>query len=106
MASIGRTNGSSIETGHRRCTLICSSQTNMKAISDFLVRHIRFWVLGSLSLGLAPFFPEPHIWGKIQWIAGGAVGMAPIDWFDTVLHGTPWLLLVLSLIFKLKNQST
>lgn len=47
----------------------------------------------SLSLGLAPFFPEPHIWGKIKWVIGGAVGMQPMDWFDLFLHGTPWLIL-------------
>lgn len=46
-----------------------------------------------LTLGLAPFTPEPHIVGKLRWIAGGAVGMQPLDWFDTLLHGLPWLLL-------------
>ena len=50
--------------------------------------------LGCVTLGLAPFFPEPHIWGKLRWIAGGAVGMKPIDWFDALLHGFPWLLLL------------
>lgn len=66
--------------------------------------NTRIWILASLTLGLAPFLPEPHIVGKLRWIAGGAVGMAPIDWFDTVLHGTPWALLILSLILKLKHQ--
>jgi hypothetical protein len=27
-------------------------------------------------------------------VAGGAVGMQPLDWFDLFLHGTPWLLLL------------
>ena len=48
----------------------------------------------SLTLGLAPFFPEPHIVGKIRWVAGGAVGMTGMDWFDLFLHGTPWLVLI------------
>ncbi len=47
-----------------------------------------------LSLGLAPFLPEPHIVGKIRWIIGGAKGMGPMDWFDLILHGFPWVLLV------------
>ncbi len=47
-----------------------------------------------LTLGLAPFTPEPHIWGKLMWIWGGAKGMALMDWFDLVLHGFPWLLLL------------
>jgi hypothetical protein len=29
---------------------------------------------------------------------GGAVGMQPMDWFDFVLHGTPWVLLIRALI--------
>jgi hypothetical protein len=66
--------------------------------------NLKFWILASLTLGLAPFLPEPHIVGKIRWIAGGAVGMGGMDWFDTVLHGTPWVMLVLSLLSKLKQQ--
>lgn len=51
-------------------------------------------VVASLTLGLTPFFPEPHIWGKLKWIAGGAKGMQPLDWFDTIFHGLPWILLL------------
>lgn len=53
-----------------------------------------------VTLGLAPFFPEPHIWGKLKWIAGGANGMQAIDWFDTLFHGLPWLLLLRLLFLK------
>ncbi|HQU71732.1 MAG TPA: hypothetical protein PKV71_03520 [Calditrichia bacterium] len=51
-------------------------------------------LLMCLTLGLAPFFPEPHIWGKLRWIAGGAVGMTLIDWGDALMHSAPWLLLI------------
>lgn len=47
-----------------------------------------------LTLGLAPFVPEPHILGKLRWLLGGAVGMQPMDYFDLVLHGFPWVLLI------------
>jgi len=47
-----------------------------------------------LLLGLAPFFPEPHLWGKIRWVAGGAVGMGLLDWADLLWHGAPWILLI------------
>lgn len=57
-------------------------------------------LLFCLTLGLAPFFPEPHIWGKLKWIAGGAVGMQAMDWFDTLFHGIPWLLLIRVAILK------
>jgi hypothetical protein len=51
-------------------------------------------VLACLTLGLAPFSPEPHLVGKIRWILGGAKGMAAIDWWDTIQHGAPWLILI------------
>jgi hypothetical protein len=58
----------------------------------------KFIIVACLTLGLAPFFPEPHIWGKIKWIMGGAVGMQPMDWFDVVLHGFPWVLLIRKIV--------
>jgi hypothetical protein len=64
----------------------------------------KFWndlpllVIASLTLGLAPFIPEPHIWGKIKWIAGGANGMQLMDWLDFAMHGIPWMLLIRVLI--------
>lgn len=61
----------------------------------------KFALFASLTLGLAPFFPEPHVWGKLLWVAGGAVGMAPLDWFDLVMHGTPWVLLLRLIALKL-----
>lgn len=74
-----------------------------------LLNDPKLLVMMSLTLGLAPFFPEPHVWGKIKWVAGGAVGMAPMDWFDLLLHGTPWVLLIIwgirFLIQKLNKNS-
>lgn len=71
------------------------------------INNWKFVILLTLVLGLAPFVPEPHIWGKIKWIAGGAKGMGALDWFDFVYHGIPWVLLirlsVLQLTGKLKK---
>lgn len=50
-------------------------------------------ILACLTLGLAPFAP-PHIWEKLQMLSKGRL-VRPIDWFDLVLHGTPWVLLIL-----------
>lgn len=66
-------------------------------------------ILACLTLGLAPYSPEPHIWGKLKWVAGGASGMAWADWFDLLLHGIPFLFLffwILIKLFKRKNYST
>jgi len=70
----------------------------MKRLIQVLKDNRPLWLMASLTLGLAPFVPEPHIIGKIRWIVGGAVGMSAMDWFDVLLHGTPWLLLILSLV--------
>jgi hypothetical protein len=48
-------------------------------------------VLLCLTLGLAPYSPEPHIISKIKWIIGGAVNMELLDWFDLFFHGFPWV---------------
>jgi hypothetical protein len=61
-------------------------------------------LFASLTLGLAPFIPEPHIIGKIRWLAGGGVGMGAMDYFDVVLHGAPWLWLLVSLIVFLRDK--
>tara|TARA_R110000787_G_scaffold59922_13_gene135928 strand:- start:29619 stop:29846 length:228 start_codon:yes stop_codon:yes gene_type:complete len=59
----------------------------------------RLVILLCLALGFAPFFPEPHIYGKLKWILGGAEGMKIMDWFDVLLHGFPFILLI-RLIYK------
>ena len=61
-------------------------------------------LLASLTLGLAPFVPEPHIAGKLRWIAGGAVGMQLIDWLDFIFHGFPWMLLLIKAGLLLKKE--
>lgn len=54
-------------------------------------------LLACLTLGLAPFRPEPHLFGKIRWVLGGAEGMQLMDWWDLIMHGFPfvWLAIVL-----------
>ncbi len=76
-------------------------QLIMKIFNDW-----RLLMFASLTLGLAPFVPEPHLWGKIKWIAGGAVGMQAIDWLDTLFHGLPvFLLLRLIVILLMENKT-
>ena len=65
----------------------------------------KLFLLASLTLGLAPFNP-PHILGKIEWIIGGSAfsgeqEMQAKDWFDVLLHGSPWLLLIISIVLNL-----
>lgn len=70
----------------------------MKLLNDW-----RIIILLCLTLGLAPFFPEPHIVGKVKWLAGGANGMTLKDYFDVLLHGFPFVLLIRLIITKFKK---
>ena len=65
-----------------------------------MINDWRLVLVACLTLGLAPFSPEPHLFGKIRWVIGGAVGMQPMDWFDLFFHGLPWLLLLRLIIVK------
>ncbi len=69
------------------------------------LNNIRLIVLLCLTLGLAPFFPEPHLWGKIKWVIGGAKGMQLMDWFDILLHGLPWILLIRVIIINITQKN-
>lgn len=55
-------------------------------------------LLASVTLGLAPFAPEPHLFGKLRWVAGGAVGMGAMDWFDLAMHGAPFVWLGVTVV--------
>jgi hypothetical protein len=60
-----------------------------------------FSILLCLTLGLAPFYPEPHIWGKLKRLFGGANCMHAMDWFDLIMHGAPWVYLIYLVVKKL-----
>jgi len=64
---------------------------------DFLRRTpITLFLMISLTLGLAPFMPEPHIWEKLKMLVAGDL-TKPIDIFDMAFHGIPWVLLLAKL---------
>lgn len=69
-----------------------------------VLNSFRFVGMLCLLLGLAPFFPEPHVLGKIRWVAGGAIGMGLMDWVDLLWHGFPWVLLVRLGVLELKKR--
>jgi hypothetical protein len=71
----------------------------MQVINDWKLIGI-----ACLTLGLAPFVPEPHLFGKVRWVAGGAVGMGALDWFDLCWHALPWILMLRILVLKLLKK--
>ena len=54
-------------------------------------------VILCLTLGLAPFTPEPHIVEKLRMLAAGTL-TRPIDIFDLLFHAAPWIVLMLKAI--------
>lgn len=66
-------------------------------------KHLGIFLIASLTLGLAPFNPEPHIWKQIMNLYHGRP-MPAMDWFDLVLHGTPWVLFVISFVDYLRKR--
>lgn len=54
-------------------------------------------VVACLTLGLAPFLPEPHIWEKLKLLVAGDL-VKPIDMFDLALHAAPFVVLGLKLL--------
>ena len=57
----------------------------------------------AVVLGLAPFYPQPHLFEKLGMLFSGTL-TRPIDIFDLLMHGTPVVLLVLKLL-RLKRGS-
>jgi hypothetical protein len=58
-------------------------------------------ILVCLTLGLAPFVPEPHIVEKLRMLVKGTL-VRPLDIFDLLLHAAPFLVLLvkLALLFR------
>lgn len=65
----------------------------LAAISD-----LDWWIIIilCLTLGLAPFTPQPHIIEKLRMLVSGTLNR-PIDIFDLFLHSIPFLLLIIKI---------
>lgn len=51
-------------------------------------------ILSAILLGLAPFYPMPHLLEKIIMLKDGTL-KKPIDIFDLFLHSLPIILIIL-----------
>ncbi|MDG1331502.1 MAG: hypothetical protein P8P74_04185 [Crocinitomicaceae bacterium] len=60
-------------------------------------KYLGLAVAGSLTLGLAPFVPHPHIWKQLKNLWFGRT-MLTMDWLDLLMHGAPWIALIVILI--------
>lgn len=68
------------------------------------IDRLPWWIVGFmvLTLGLAPYTPEPHILEKLKMLFAGDLrdGM---DWFDLGLHAVPWVLALVKGLRTLKR---
>lgn len=81
-----------------------TAETRDKATLSPILRLL-IPLIASLTLGLAPFASEPHIIGKLRWVAGGADGMALMDWADLAMHGAPWIWLLVAIGLVIRDKS-
>jgi hypothetical protein len=64
-------------------------------------------IIGSLTLGLAPFVPEPHLFEKIRMLfQGNLVNL--VDIFDLCMHGAFPAMLLLKIVIpsKVTDETT
>jgi hypothetical protein len=59
-------------------------------------------VLLTIMLGLAPFFPIPHTFEKIQMLINGELKKM-IDIFDLIFHSSPILLILTKYVVYKRN---
>jgi hypothetical protein len=57
----------------------------------------------SLTLGLAPFRPEPHVVEKLRWLVEGHP-FRPVDGFDLFMHGAPWIWLIVATVLVVRDR--
>ncbi|MCK0139096.1 RND transporter [Aliiroseovarius sp. F47248L] len=61
-------------------------------------------VIFCLTIGLAPFAP-PHIWEKLVMLLSGTL-VRPLDILDLVMHGGPWVILLIKIVRHLRSGPT
>ncbi len=59
------------------------------------------FILAAVFLGLAPFFPEPHIVEKLRMLFNGDL-KKPLDIFDLFFHASPLIAMGLKWITSFK----
>ncbi len=67
------------------------------------MRDLRWPAIACVTLGLAPFLPRPHVVEKLMWLARGQP-LGAIDVFDLLLHGAPWVWLVVALAARARRR--
>lgn len=59
-------------------------------------------ILLCLTLGLAPYSPQPHVLEKIQFLISGQLD-STVDIFDFLFHLSPFIITLLKFYYTLKK---
>lgn len=57
----------------------------------------------ALLLGFAPFYPEPHLVGKVRMLLSGVL-VKPLDIFDLFWHTWPFALLLIRFVVDVRER--
>ena len=92
-------------SGGKMDWVYCPPKRHVKLVMRSLFNRLPLplLVVLCLTLGLAPFTPEPHLWEKLKMLVSAEL-TEPLDIFDFLLHATPWLLLIIKLFFSLTGK--
>jgi len=71
----------------------------MKNLLDY-----RILIPLALLLGLAPFYPQPHLVEKIGMLMAGTL-KKPIDIFDLIWHVWPFVLLAYRILQDIRSRT-
>jgi len=85
---------------------LCKSRIGLALEACHMITSIPIPILIvlCLTLGLAPFFPEPHLLEKLRMLFNGTL-TKPVDIFDLVMHGLPFVLLAVRLAAEVLKRS-
>lgn len=61
-------------------------------------------ILAAIFMGLAPFFPQPHLWEKLNMLVSGTL-VRPVDMFDLLWHSALPILVVLKIVMARRESS-
>ena len=66
-----------------------------------LLNQVPWWlvIVLSITLGLAPFSPQPHLFEKLQSLSRGELKQL-MDIFDLLFHASPFALIFLKVFYR------
>jgi hypothetical protein len=62
-------------------------------------------IIIAVMLGLAPFFPQPHLIEKLNMLMAGTL-VKPLDIFDLLLHAAPIVILIIKITRYVQHNAT